>query len=203
MHTPSLCDIIAAIRPVCAKRGVGKMYLFGSRARGDDAENSDYDFFVSDLGEIRRLSQFSGLCVDLQECLRQKVDLYSDSLMQDAVLWNQVRKDMVRVYQKSEDCAMDDYMNKLDSIACAADMVVDGYAFTPAADKKYTEVINLDDFSKTAYLTAQGEVLETTMDDQELALMLKYYKRNLSFMSNVQPDEAKPEVRRNHDLGRS
>jgi predicted nucleotidyltransferase len=36
-----ICDIVGS---VAAEYGVEKVYLFGSRARGDGHEGSDYDF---------------------------------------------------------------------------------------------------------------------------------------------------------------
>jgi len=69
-----LCEIVA---PIAEKRGVAKIYLFGSRARGENDEKSDYDFFI-ELGRINSLIGLSGLMRELEEALGAKVDIISD-----------------------------------------------------------------------------------------------------------------------------
>jgi hypothetical protein len=54
--------------------GVKKAALFGSRARGNAAQNSDYDILV-ELGKKMSLLDFVGLKQDLEEILGRKVDL--------------------------------------------------------------------------------------------------------------------------------
>jgi len=69
-----LCEIVA---PIARKYGMSRVYLFGSRARGDNSENSDFDFSVAapkgfslfDLGEF--------LC-DLKDALGTEVNAISD-----------------------------------------------------------------------------------------------------------------------------
>jgi len=46
-----ICELVA---PIAKKYGVEKVYLFGSIARGDYDEDSDYDFCISS-GSIRGL----------------------------------------------------------------------------------------------------------------------------------------------------
>jgi predicted nucleotidyltransferase len=70
-----LCEIVA---PIAEKRGVEKVYLFGSRARGDYNERSDYDFYIIP-GHIRSLIGLSGLMQDLQEALGVEVDIISEN----------------------------------------------------------------------------------------------------------------------------
>ena len=56
-----LCRIVEAI---AAAYGMRRVYLFGSRARGDNTADSDYDFFVvpeDDCGMFR-LAGFFGKC---------------------------------------------------------------------------------------------------------------------------------------------
>ena len=71
-------DMIAALRerimPVVTKRNLSKVVLFGSRARGDNSEESDYDFYV-DAPEIRSLFDLGGLYIDFERELQQDVDL--------------------------------------------------------------------------------------------------------------------------------
>ena len=66
------------------------------------------------------------------------------------------------------------------SIADAADMIVNGYAFT--RDPKGFRVLNLNQPDKAAVFSKVGEVLETSMDDIELQIALDYYIDNRQFL---------------------
>lgn len=61
-------------------------------------------------------------------------------------------------------------------IADAADMIVNGYAFTK--DGENLRVLNLNNPEKAAYLSQNGDVLETSMDDIELDIVSEYYQKN-------------------------
>lgn len=65
-------------------------------------------------------------------------------------------------------------------VADAAEVIVNGYAFTKAGDN--VKVLNLNRPEKAAYLSRAGEVLETSMDDVELDIVLEYYQRNRKYM---------------------
>ena len=73
-------------------------------------------------------------------------------------------------------------MNKaaIMSVADAADMIVNGYAFT--RDPKGFRVLNLNQPDKAAVFSKAGEVLETSMDDIELQIALDYYITNRQFL---------------------
>lgn len=62
------------------------------------------------------------------------------------------------------------------SIADAAELIVNGYAFT--LDEGNIRVINLSAPSRAALLSNDGGVLETSMDDIELSIVGGYLKRN-------------------------
>lgn len=47
----SVSEIRDIVAPIAEKYGVKKVFLFGSRARGDYREDSDYDFSI-DPGEL-------------------------------------------------------------------------------------------------------------------------------------------------------
>ena len=60
-----LCQIVGA---VAARHGLIRVYLFGSRARGDNTEGSDYDFCIltpDDYG----LFEVGGFYADLRDAL--------------------------------------------------------------------------------------------------------------------------------------
>ena len=65
-------------------------------------------------------------------------------------------------------------------VADAAEIIVNGYAFTKVGNN--VKVLNLNRLEKAAYLSRDGEVLETSMDDVELDIVLGYYLRNRKYM---------------------
>lgn len=71
-------------------------------------------------------------------------------------------------------------MINVEAVADKADMIVDGYAFTKAG--KAVRVLNLNDTDKAAVLSLNGEMLETTMNDIELKLVMIYYNKNKQFL---------------------
>lgn len=76
-NNASIDDIYIMIAPIASKYGVERIYLFGSRARGDNTDDSDYDFLVS-LGAIKDMVQLGCFIDDLSEVLRRDVDVISD-----------------------------------------------------------------------------------------------------------------------------
>ena len=76
----SLRQYRSSILELAQKRGVTCIRVFGSRARGDATEFSDYDFLV-DLKPEATLFDLGGLSTDLEDLLHAKVDLVTvDSL---------------------------------------------------------------------------------------------------------------------------
>lgn len=87
MTEPKLSDrVLQDIRRIAARRGVDKVILFGSRARGDNGDRSDIDLAVSggDIGEFSldveeecwTLLEFDVINLDepLQEKLLREID---------------------------------------------------------------------------------------------------------------------------------
>jgi len=70
----SIDELKSLVAPVAESYGVSKVYLFGSAARGDNDENSDYDFCI-DKGNMRGLIAFSGFFQDLREAIGRDIDL--------------------------------------------------------------------------------------------------------------------------------
>ena len=88
-------DIVA---PIAAQHGVSRMYLFGSRARGDSRPDSDYDFMVS-FGEKKGLFAYVALVEDLEDAFGTHVDVITDSDRTDDIL-SAARKDGILIYAK-------------------------------------------------------------------------------------------------------
>lgn len=65
-------------------------------------------------------------------------------------------------------------------VADTAELIVNGYAFTKKGDN--VKVLNLNNTEKAAYLSRMGDVLETSMDDIELDIVLEYYQKNRKYM---------------------
>ena len=65
-------------------------------------------------------------------------------------------------------------------VADKADVIVNGYAFTKSGE--IVKILNLNRTDRAAVLRKDGEVLETSMDDIELDIVLDYYKKNRKYM---------------------
>ncbi|MCM1335368.1 MAG: nucleotidyltransferase domain-containing protein [Bacteroides sp.] len=67
--------IAERVRPIAERYGTGKIYLFGSYARGEATEESDIDLLVDAEGRLRGFFAFGGLYGDLKDALRKELDL--------------------------------------------------------------------------------------------------------------------------------
>ena len=96
--TLNIQKLQAAVAPLAARYGVERMYLFGSRARGDYRADSDYDFLIS-KGRVRSLFTHAALWQDLELALDAPVDLVTDT-SSDSELIHQARKDAILIYEQ-------------------------------------------------------------------------------------------------------
>ena len=71
-------------------------------------------------------------------------------------------------------------MDKIRGIADRADMIVNGYAFT--RENGQIRVLNLNNLDKALVLSDDGRVLQTTMDDIEIRIVLYYWDNDRKFM---------------------
>ena len=71
-------------------------------------------------------------------------------------------------------------MDKIREIADRADMIVNGYAFT--RENGQIRVLNLNNLDKALVLSEDGRVLQTTMDDIEIRIVLYYCDNDRKFM---------------------
>ena len=90
-----LCSIVA---PIAERRGVEKVYLFGSMARGDNDGRSDYDFYIMP-GRIRSLIGLGGLMNDLEEALGAGVDIITEDPHIKESFMQEVLRDRRLVYK--------------------------------------------------------------------------------------------------------
>ena len=87
------------VGPIAEKYGVERMWLFGSRARGEESPDSDHDFLIS-KGKIRSLFVLGGLLCDLEDAVGTKVDLVMDTC-NDQEFIQDIRKDEVLLYEQA------------------------------------------------------------------------------------------------------
>ena len=73
-------------------------------------------------------------------------------------------------------------MDKIREIADKADMIVNGYAFT--REKNQIRILNLNNPDKALVISEDGKVLETTMDDIEIRIVLDYWDSDREFMED-------------------
>jgi len=73
-------------------------------------------------------------------------------------------------------------MPDIKTVADKADVIINGYAFTRNEDR--IQVLNLNSPDKAAVFNADGQVLETTMDDIELSIASRYLQQNLKYMED-------------------
>ena len=73
-------------------------------------------------------------------------------------------------------------MDKIKEIADKADMIVNGYAFT--RDNDQIRINNLNNLDKALVISEDGKVLETTMDDIEIRIVLDYWNSDREFMED-------------------
>jgi hypothetical protein len=89
-------EIKAVVEPIARKYGVERIYLFGSYARGEVAENSDIDLRV-DKGSLKGMFALCGLYTELEEALQTKVDVLTTGSLEDDFL-HKIRKEEVLLY---------------------------------------------------------------------------------------------------------
>lgn len=94
----SIDELKEVIAPIAEKHGVERIYLFGSVARGDGGDESDYDFCV-DLGKIRDLFEFSEFFQDIRQAVGRDIDVIETKSAGEEFL-KIVRSEGVIVYEE-------------------------------------------------------------------------------------------------------
>ncbi len=97
-HDPGFEKLREIVAPIAKKYEVNGIYLFGSRARGDNSENSDYDFFVV-LGPTKNLIKICGLLRELEESLGERVDIITDGAQLTEDFTKEVLRERRLVYE--------------------------------------------------------------------------------------------------------
>jgi len=89
-------QIQEAVRTIAPKYGISEVYLFGSRARGDARDDSDFDFRIVG-GNIRTLFELAALHLDLEDALGRGVDVVLTSNMRSS-FYKAIKDEEVRIY---------------------------------------------------------------------------------------------------------
>jgi len=92
-------DIRSAVDQISRDFGIKRMAIFGSYARGDATENSDIDFHLIDPGGAWGYFKLCGFQQALEDCLGLNVDVLTTGAMDNEVLEN-IRRDEVLVYEQ-------------------------------------------------------------------------------------------------------
>ncbi len=95
-HPDTIDQIKEMVSPIAKKRGVKKVVLFGSRARGDYNGKSDYDFLI-EKGRLNGLA-FFGFIGELEDVFSSKVDVVTPDSAYDYIL-EAVDREGVVIYE--------------------------------------------------------------------------------------------------------
>jgi predicted nucleotidyltransferase len=93
----SVDELRVIVAPLAERYGVSKVYIFGSVARGDFNENSDYDFYI-ELNEVWGLLRLSGFFLDLSDAVGDEIDLL-DNISVSPDFLNKIRAEGVVLYE--------------------------------------------------------------------------------------------------------
>lgn len=89
-------EIRFIVAPIAAAHDVGRIYLFGSYARGDATAGSDIDLRV-DKGGLKGLFALGALYADLEDGLGKRLDLLTTGSLDQKFLQN-IAKEEVLIY---------------------------------------------------------------------------------------------------------
>ena len=70
------------VEPIAESYGMRQVYLFGSRARGNNREDSDYDFCVVTSDDCD-LFELGGFFAELRDALGVEIDLVCQESLRD------------------------------------------------------------------------------------------------------------------------
>ncbi|MCL2147966.1 MAG: nucleotidyltransferase domain-containing protein [Methanomassiliicoccaceae archaeon] len=87
------------VAPIAAKHGVARIYLFGSRAREDGDEDSDYDFCIV-VPKRFDIMDIGSLMGELEDALGKRVDIVcEDNLHKKPCFMEEVLRDRRIVFE--------------------------------------------------------------------------------------------------------
>ena len=93
----SIEDLRRIVEPIAKKYNLKSLYLMGSRARGDNRSDSDYDFCY-DMKEPS-LMRVSEMMADLSDALKTNIDLINRKTMKQYLLEG-LERDGIAIYEE-------------------------------------------------------------------------------------------------------
>lgn len=87
------------VKPIAIKYGVQAVYVFGSFARNEATESSDFDFYIA-KGKIKNLFQLASFRLELQNILSKDIDIVTENL-KDLRMKQEIERDKVLLYEAS------------------------------------------------------------------------------------------------------
>ncbi|MBD5356345.1 MAG: nucleotidyltransferase [Bacteroides sp.] len=91
-------SLIKKLRVYFSGQPVSKAWLFGSRSRGDQHDNSDYDIMVS-FDDNVGLFKYASIVSDLENLLQKGVDLVTETALFPWVK-ETANKDKILIYER-------------------------------------------------------------------------------------------------------
>jgi predicted nucleotidyltransferase len=91
-------EIVGILKDFFSQTEVIKVYLFGSRSRGEEKEDSDVDllvYFPEDVN-LLKIAKFKGT---LEKKIHQKIDLLTPESISEKIL-PYIKKDMRLIYER-------------------------------------------------------------------------------------------------------
>ena len=98
MRTTDTTNIKKLVLPIVQKYGIERIFLFGSMARGDETEHSDYDFLIS-KGNLRSLIQYMSFVSELESALKCHVDVITDTSSDEKIIQTAL-KEGILLYER-------------------------------------------------------------------------------------------------------
>lgn len=89
-------EIKSIVAPIAAAHNVGRIYLFGSYARGEATASSDIDLRV-DKGNLKGLFALGALYADLEDSLEKQLDLLTTGSLDQKFL-QKIAKEEILIY---------------------------------------------------------------------------------------------------------
>jgi len=98
-HRPTFEELREIVAPIAEKHGMIRVYLFGSRAREDDSNESDFDFCIvapEDYGLIK----LGSFLYDLKDALNAEVDIVcEESIQKESFFMEEMLRDRKIVFE--------------------------------------------------------------------------------------------------------
>ena len=91
MNDVNTVELKEIVSPIAQKYGVERVLLFGSMARNEADDSSDYDFLIT-KGNLRSLIQYMSFVSELETVLKRHVDVVTDSSPDEIIISNAIQE---------------------------------------------------------------------------------------------------------------